>query len=290
MMFEGFKDYLNEVAYGYFADMVPFLGRNTWEHLNYGGSEQFGLHQPMLYVPIQTSNSGSKSTIGKQLTRIRKQIKKRIECFRDEASFSKFTCRQLKGKLDQRGRVAHITKFMPTGETHITVAPYPQLDGMVWSKHLGRGSHIQQQIDFLKTVRLRDGTPLFTNGVGVPMPIEITEPPEILIGVAAFLENNPIVALVPVRCPMVNKVKDALELPTPTGYRVHLTIGFANAVWDKPNPHLPANHPENGGASARSGPARPMVARHNMSYLAAANQREEYTPDGILIFDRFTAT
>lgn len=282
-MLNGFKQYC-EVAYGYYGIMTPFLGGGKWERLNYGGSNQFGLENPMLYVPVNigsSSEGGNKSNVGKILSQLRRKVGKyRIHCYRDENVFTKYTCVPTSNTKDPQGRSIHISKFMPTGESHVTVAAYPQLVKEVFSKHFGRKTTRQEEIDFLKTVKI-GMEPLFkTDIMGLKMPVSIPNPSEVIFGVSSFLDGNPLVALVAAECDRLKEVKEVLGLSIPNGYKIHLTIGYANAIWDLPNPDKRFNDPSNVGGSARSGPIHNLRKLHNKSYL---NQNpDENLPEGLI--------
>lgn len=269
-MFTGFRQFC-EVSFGWYGAMTPFLGGNRWEHLNYGGSEQFGLDQPMLYVPINVAAStggGSKSPVGKLLAKLRRRASKfRVICHRDESIFSKYVCKPTTDTLDHKGKYVNIARFVPTGESHVTVAIYNQLVREVFSKHFGRRTTREEEIEFLRNTHI-DGVPLFNEeGVGIEMPITIKEPAEIIFGVSNFIDGNPIVAIVGAECHGMDRVKKALGLSGPSGYKTHLTVGFADAIWDLPSPDKKVEAPENIGASARSGPGGILKKIHNTSYL-----------------------
>lgn len=270
-MFSGFKHFCEGFSYGYYGDMKAFLGGGQWGRLNYGGSEQYGLDQPMLYVPINVAASTGgqgKSSIGRLLDKLRRKYSRyRVICGRDESIFSKYACKLTTDKRDPEGRTVHIAKFMPTGESHVTVAIYPQLVKDVFSKHFNKKTTLTEEIEFLKNVKIGK-EPLFKNGIlGIEMPVTIPEPAEVIFGVSSFLEGNPIVALVVAECEKLTEVKEALGLSYFPGYKVHLTIGFAHALWDLPAPDKRIADPANLKASARSGPGHILKRIHNASFL-----------------------
>lgn len=281
-MFNGFKHFCEGFSYGYFGgDMKAFLGGGRWEHLNYGGSKQYGLDQPMLYVPINVAASTSgetKSPVGRLLSKLRRKYSRhRVLCNRDESIFTKYSCQLTGDKYNPEGKTIHIAKFMPTGESHVTIAIYPQLVKEVFSKHFDRKTTLTEEIDFLKSVKIGNES-LFKDGnLGIEMPVTIPEPAEVIFGVSSFMEGNPIVALVVAQCERLMEVKQTLGLSSYPGYKVHLTIGYAKATWDLPEPDKKIADPANIKASARSGPGHLLKQVHNASYL---KQQQSDLPEG----------
>jgi hypothetical protein len=284
MIFNGFRQFC-EVKFGWHGAMVPFLGGNHWGHVNYGGSEQFGLGQPMLYVPVNVAAStggGSKSPLGKLLAKLRREFSRfRVVCNRDETVYTKYTCKPTNNRHDLSDKTIHTAKFMPTGESHVTIAIYPQLVKEVFSKHFGRKTTREEEVQFLKTVKV-SGVPLFDGEIGMEMPVRIKEPTEIIFGVSTFVDGNPIVALIEAECQGMSDVKRALGIAELPGYKTHLTIGYAHALWDLPSPDKRISDPANKGGSARSGPGHIMKAIHNASYLQQ-NPKHEYYELGRMI-------
>lgn len=211
-----FTDFINEsegAEWGFFGSLSPILGDGSSERLSYGTSPNFQ-GDPMLYVPV-----GESSQVGAVLKSARRKIAKRgIECRKAPKSYYGYDCSQAQSP--------HKADIMHTGEAHVTVALGNNLREL-----FGGALSPEDKAAKLREAQLSDGRHLFEGNVGVPMPVSVSRPPKIVYGVAKFFSGQPLVALLEVECPMIEKVRGAIGLPRLSqGYTPHVTIGYAYGV------------------------------------------------------------
>lgn len=212
-----FREYLRLVESGtadwsFLGELHSYIGNGKSETLNYGSGTGF-TGKPFLYVPITRESS-----IGKNLSAARRRISKQgIECKADPAAFNGWNCKP--------ATEPHTADMATTGESHVTVAMGDELDAFF--KH---SQNTEEETEILKQLKLANGTPLFDQyGNGITMPVNATG--EIIYGVAKYFKGSPMVALMGVQCPMVDKVREILGLqPKGAGYKTHITIGYAFGV------------------------------------------------------------
>lgn len=215
MEFAAFFRLIETAEFGFFGELTPIVGNGKSETLNYGTGRGFS-GKPFLYVPLMRGDS----QISNVLTSARHRIAHTgIECHPDPRGYGGWSC--------QAASEPHKADIMHTGEAHVTVALGDSLSPL-----FGDLKGQDEEVDFLKSVKLDNGTPLFDSyGNGIDMPVEVARPARIVYGVAKNLANAPLVALLPVICPRVADVRKALHLPPlPVNYMTHVTIGYAYGV------------------------------------------------------------
>lgn len=262
-MLGGFRRYYESSSYGYFGPLTEILGDGTPETLNFGTASEWA-GQPMLYIPLRPKKGGGQW--GQVLNSIRRKLSKQgVTCFPDSNAFNGMKCNK-----EDSGQ----TYLMHTGESHVTVALHVHLmqykNSIMEKLGLDPDTSIQ---DALMHARLPDGKYLFeTPHRGIECPVQPAG--DVIFGVAKSYEGEPIVALLPVTCPMYSLVRQSLGLPAPaSNYAVHATVGYAypKQVGNPGSPEfLRTTTPV--PSSAVSQPPYHAPAMHNQTFLRKIDQ------------------
>lgn len=209
--------------WSYMGPLQIILGTGEAQRLHYGTAQGMS---PMLYVPLKDENDKKWSSIIKS---VRKHVDKHaIHCIPDKTAFSGFQCNMYGDMLgDSKVSSDSRADIMWTGESHVTVAYGSEIE------KAAQGRPIEE---FLQNATTKVG-PLFYETRGLDMPVypPIPEDVELKYGPAHTfttpLGTPPIAVILPVVCPNIKLVREALGLPMRDDrYTTHVTVGYVVPV------------------------------------------------------------
>ena len=246
MDFRAFLE-LSEAVMQYEGPLPYILGDGESRNLHYGGTGQY---EPFLFIPIHRNDR-----LAKKLMDIRNRMQrenKTIYCTKNEKKQGGFDCRWLQAwkpgegeewEPDPERDIGRENKLVvrDIGEMHITIALGKELQS-VRSNLISKYNLPQDATmnDILMEAKLPfDGRPLFQDyGRGDSYGIRVYDldlaGDTPIFGVASTYTipsigggMSPIAVLMPIRCPLIGKIRNALDLPERSDdYVRHITIGY----------------------------------------------------------------